>query len=202
LRQVSGGLIEALAFAAAVFLYIWVLRPSAGWTLWLLVAWAGSALAWHGETLDSLGLSPRRSVETVAAWRYFWLAALLALGLVLRERLAEPRLLVQGGAYFLWCCIQQTVYQNLVYRRVRQSLGAGQEAWLLSGLIFGFVHLPNPVLVPATALWGAASSYLFERQPSIPALAVVQVTLSSLLYNLIPWEWHHGFRVGPGYFVP
>ena len=54
----------------------------------------------------------------------------------------------------------------------------------------------------ATALWGAISSYLFERWPSIVALALIQLMFSSLLYELTPWEWHHGFRVGPGYHSP
>jgi hypothetical protein len=54
--------------------------------------------------------------------------------------------------------------------------------------------------VPATFLWGVASSWLFERLPSIPALALLQWMLSSILYEFSPYDWHHGFRVGPGYF--
>lgn len=200
MRRDRSGAVQALAFGAAVFVYIWTLRDSAPWSIWLLVAWAGIAFVRNGETVDSAGLSPRRAIETFAAWRFVWPAALLALGLVLRERLAEPALLARGGAYLLWCCLQQTVYQTLVYRRVRASFGPTLEAWLLSGFIFGAVHLPNPVLAPATAVWGSVSSYLFERRSSILALALAQVVMSSLLYEFTPWEWHHGLRVGPGYF--
>lgn len=202
MKRTKTGLIEALAFAAAVLAYIWVFRFRAPWTLGLLVTWAAIAFSLYRETLDSWGLSPRRFLRAVIDWRYLWPGALLALGLVLQERLADPQLLARGAVYFAWCCVQQAVYQNLVYRRLRASIGADPPPWLLSGMIFGLVHWPNPVLVPATALWGALSSYLFERWPSIVALALVQFMFSSLLYELTPWDWHHGFRVGPRYDVP
>jgi len=202
LKRSKTGLVEALAFTAAVLAYIWVFRFRAPWTLWLLVAWAAAAGGFHRETVDSYGLSARRFAQAVVAWRYLWPGALLALGLVLQERIADPQLLARGALYFSWCCVQQAVHQNLVYRRLRASVGPDARPWLLSGLIFGLVHWPNPVLVPATTFWGAISSYLFERWPSIVALALVQLMFSSLLYELTPWEWHHGFRVGPRYDFP
>jgi Type II CAAX prenyl endopeptidase Rce1-like len=202
LKRSKVGLIEALAFSAAVLAYIWVFRFRAPWTLWLLVAWAAVAYTVHRETPDSTGLSMRCFLQALADWRYLWPGALLALGLVLQQRLADPQLLARGGAYFVWCCVQQAVYQNLVYRRLRASLGTHPPPWLLSGMIFGLVHWPNPVLVPVTAVWGALSSYLFERWPSVPALALVQFLFSTLLYELTPWDWHHGFRVGPRYDFP
>jgi hypothetical protein len=202
LKRSKSGLIEALTFSAAVAAYIWVFRFRAPATLWLLVAWAGIAFIVHRETLDSSGLSVRTFAHAVADWRYLWPGALVALGLVLQGRLADPLLLARGAAYFVWCCVQQAAYQNLVYRRVRDSLGPDSPSWLLSGIIFGLVHWPNPVLVPVTAFWGMLSSYLFERWPSVPALALVQFLFSSLLYELTPWDWHHGFRVGPRYNFP
>ena len=202
MKHASKDLLEALAFTAAVFVYIWVLRFRAPWTILLLVAWVAAALLSHRATLESSGLSPRRFLEALVDWRYLWLTALLALALILQQRLADPQMLARGGAYFAWCSLQQFVYQNLVHRRIRASFHPGPRAWWLSGLIFGLVHWPNPVLVPATALWGALSSYLFERWPSVLALALLQLLLSSLLYELTPWQWHHGFRVGPKFYFP
>lgn len=202
MKRDKTGLLEALAFTAAVLLYIWLLRFRAPWTLWLLVAWTAIAYIVHRETAASFGLSPRSFLQAAADWRYLWLGALLGLALALEERIADPQLLARGALYFAWCCVQQAVYQNLVFRRVRVSAGPNASSYLLSGLIFGIVHWPNPVLVPATALWGAISSYLFERWPSIIALALLQLLFSSLLYELTPWEWHHGFRVGPGFDLP
>jgi hypothetical protein len=202
LRRDSSGALEAGGFTAATLLCIWLPRPRSAWPLSLLAAWAVVSIVAHSKTIDEAGLSPRRFGEAVHAWRYGLIALWGALALVLQERVAEPGLLLRGAAYFGWCCIQQAAYQNLVYRRIRATLGPRWPAWALSGLLFGLVHLPNPVLVPATALWGVASSYLFERRPSAPALALIQAALSSLLYEASPPDWHHGFRVGPGYFAP
>jgi hypothetical protein len=98
--------------------------------------------------------------------------------------------------------LQQAVYQNVVYRRLRDGIAPEAHPWLLSGAIFGIVHWPNPLLVPVTTVWGAISSYLFERWPSVVALGLVQFLFSTLLYEMTPWEWHHGFRVGPRYMFP
>ena len=194
------GLVEAFVFAAAVMFYIWVWRFDAPWVLWLLISAALLNFVRLEETLESTGLSPRRFAEALRAWWFVWPLALLALVVVLQERIISPRLITRGIAYLAWSTIQQVLYQTFVYRRVRYSLGAGFTSWLLSGAIFGLVHWPNPVLVPATALWGAVSSRLFERCRSVPALALLQFVMSSLLYELTPFGWHHGFRVGPTYY--
>jgi hypothetical protein len=200
LKRDKSGVVEPLIFAAATLVYIWTLRQSAPWTICLLVLWSGVILVRLGGSTDEIGLSPQRFSEALVAWRGGFLAGLVALCLVLQQRLTEPETLFQGSLYFVWCCIQQLVYQNVIYRRARTSLGAGRPAWIFCGLVFGIVHLPNPVLVPATTVWGTISSYLFERRPSIPALALAQVALSSLLYEVTPMAWRHGFRVGPAYF--
>jgi hypothetical protein len=199
LKRGKSGFAEAVAFACATLAYIWMLRPNR-WFLLLLVGWAVLSIARRSTSPAEMGWSPRRFAEAMYAWRYGWLAGAVCLILILAGRIADSEILFRGGAYFVWCCIQQTVYQNLVYRPLRHSFDAGLLSWSVSGLIFGAVHLPNPVLAPATLLWGAGSSRLFEAKPSIPALALAQVLLSSLLYELTPWDWHHGFRVGPGYF--
>ncbi len=153
MKRTKAGLIEALTFTAAVLLYIWVFRFLAPWTLWLLVTSVAVSYKLHGETLDSFGLSPREFFRALADWRYLWIGALLGLALALQQRFGDPQLLARGALYFVWCGVQQTVYQNLVYRRIKSSLGPKPPPWLPSGVIFGLVHWPNPVLIPATALW-------------------------------------------------
>lgn len=196
----KSGLIEAFVFTALVMEYIWLWRFEAPWTLWLLISGTMLNFVRLGETPESAGLSPWRFAGAVRAWWFVWPVALLALGVVLQDRIADPRLAARGGAYLVWSAIQQVLYQTFVYRRIRSSLGAGWAAYSISGVIFGVVHLPNPILAPATAVWGAVSSRLFESQPSVPAIALLQFVMSSLLFELTPWELHHGFRVGPTYY--
>jgi len=194
------GLVEAVVFGAAVIVYIWLLRFDAPWTLWLLVSATLLNFVRLKETPESAGLSARRFADAARAWWFVWPLALLALAIVLQERIVAPRLIARGAAYLAWSTIQQVLYQTFVYRRICSSLGAGIPSWIISGAIFDLVHWPNPLLVPATAVWGAVSSRLYEQHRSAPALALLQFAMSPLLYELTPFAWHHGFRVGPTYY--
>ena len=69
----------------------------------------------------------------------------------------------------------------------------------MNGLIFGFVHIPNPVLVPVTFLGGYLLTRIFFSTRNLVPLALAQTIVGSLLAVAIPVNWHHGLRVGPGY---
>jgi len=101
--------------------------------------------------------------------------------------------------YFVWCVVQQAVYQSMVFRPLQQATGRRTAAAIISGALFSLVHLPNPVLVPATFVWGTCACLLFDGCPSVIALAGVQFLLSAAGVALIPVSLHHGFRIGPGY---
>jgi membrane protease YdiL (CAAX protease family) len=88
----------------------------------------------------------------------------------------------------------------MIYRRFRDAAGASWSASVLAGVLFGATHVPNPVLVPATLLWGAVSARMFEHRPAIVPIALLQTLLSALLLWLTPADWSHQFRVGPGYW--
>ncbi len=161
-----------MGFTAAVLTYIWVLRGRWPWTVWIVAALA-SALA-MGARGQTAGLS------RAAGWG-------LAAGAVAAAAAGR-----QAFVYWAWCTAQQAVLQLVVYRRLR-------SAWCC-GLIFSAVHLPNPVLAPATLLWGALACRLFERYRNFPVLGIVQTLLSWGLLAVTPRNWHRNFRVGPGYF--
>jgi hypothetical protein len=109
-------------------------------------------------------------------------------------------LLYRGSLYFLWCILQQFLIQNMVYRRLRDVAGPTWSNCISTGVLFSAAHVPNPVLVPATLVWGALSARMFEQRPNIVAIALLQTFLSALLLWLTPEDWSHQFRVGPGYW--
>lgn len=190
-------LLEAFAFTAVVLLDIWVLHSRTWWGDALPGIFALVSLLLHREPL---GLGMREFIEALIAWRFVFAgcAAVVIAGCFLT---AHPLyLLYRGGAYFLWCVLQQMLLQSMIYRRIRIVLGASWSASLLSGMLFAAAHIPNPVLVPATFFWGTMATRLFERRPTILAIALLQTLLSSLLIWLTPPGLHHQFRVGPGYW--
>lgn len=107
---------------------------------------------------------------------------------------------IPGGAYLSWCLLQQILLQHLIYLRIRSSLGPTWTAYVLTGTLFAIAHLPNPVLVPATFVWGIISARIFERHHNIIVLGIAQTVLSGMLLWLTPLAINHRFRVGPGYW--
>jgi membrane protease YdiL (CAAX protease family) len=156
------------------------------------------SLAAHREPL---GFGLRELKEALRAWRLVLLvsAAVVIAGVLLKGH--PLTLFFRGMVYFAWCVLQQLLLQDMIYRRIRSTLGATAAAAFLSGVLFAAVHFPNPVLVPATLVWGAIATRLFERRRSIIAIALMQTLLSSLFIWLTPVAWNHQFRVGPGYWL-
>ncbi|HVV46004.1 MAG TPA: CPBP family intramembrane glutamic endopeptidase [Bryobacteraceae bacterium] len=95
---------------------------------------------------------------------------------------------------FLWSCLHQLALQSMVYLPLREVWPRAPAA-LLTGLCFAAVHVPNPVLLPGTFVWGAVAALLFERRRSIWALGIAQALLSALT----PVSLNRGFHVGPFY---
>jgi hypothetical protein len=191
--------LEALLFLLAALVYLWLfLKPHPAFGLLLALP---IAFSWrlHRRTARSLGFSPQTFVLSFSRWRALWIVS-IALCLLLGWRiLFNLHTLERGVFYFVWCAAQQVVLQSMIYLPLRQAFQRPWVAVLLSAFAFSLIHAPNPILLPATFVWGAASCLLFERVPTVWALALLQVMLSSLLLWLTPHSLNHGFRIGPIY---
>jgi membrane protease YdiL (CAAX protease family) len=85
--------------------------------------------------------------------------------------------------------------------RLLYALEVRWLAALAAATVFAALHWPNPVLVPLTFLGGAVMSWLFARERNIIPLAVGQAIVGTLIWWAFPVAWHHGMRVGPGYYT-
>jgi hypothetical protein len=108
--------------------------------------------------------------------------------------------LTHGAVYFAWAAAQQIVYLSMTYLPLRDNLKSRRLAAGLAGAAFSIMHFPNPILVPATFVWGVASSLLFERCRTVWGLALLQMMLSSTLFWITPRELNRNFRIGPYYY--
>ena len=194
--------LEAVTLTIATLIVIWCARG-----IWLLAASICLTLVavfilWkHAENSQTLGIGLKEFKSALIAWKW-WFLGLAVVSLALGVwRMFSIHVLLHAGSYLVWCCFQQFLYQNVIYKGIRAKLGSTKTSQLLAGLVFSSFHLPNPVLVPATLFWGTVSSRLFERQSSIFALGLLQMLLSDLLHRSTPFSWHHGFKVGPYYFL-
>jgi hypothetical protein len=196
-------LAEAFVFALVSIAYIWVRPLWWSWSLLIPLALVAISFAWHSETAETLGLSFRALLGAIAAWRWY-LASCSAslLILVWLQTATSIHVVYRWCGYACWCVLQQLLFQNMAYRRLRDGLGASWKTSSIAGAMFAAAHIPNPILVPATFLWGTVSTRLFEARPSVPVLGVTQALLSAMLYVLTPVALNGQFRVGPGYWAP
>jgi membrane protease YdiL (CAAX protease family) len=159
---------------------------------------------YRGESLEDIGI---RWDNFAAASRILVLPTLgaviviLAVGfllggstLVLRPLRSHLLLLP------IWALVQQYALQGFINRRLQMGLGRGLKVTLLVGLIFGALHLPNPLLSSLTLCGGLIWAHAYQRQPNLLAVSVSHAIASLTLALAIPPTVINGLRVGFRYF--
>jgi hypothetical protein len=192
---------EAFTFALASIAYIWVRPLWWSWSLLIPLALVVVSFVGHSESMESLGLSLRALAGAASAWRWWIASCAASLAALAWLETASIHVVYRWCGYACWCVLQQLLFQNMAYRRLREGLGASWTTSGIAGALFAAAHIPNPILVPATFLWGTVSTRMFEARPSVPLLGVTQAILSAMLYVATPVALNGQFRVGPGYWA-
>jgi len=199
-------LAEALGLAGFIAWYIWQLQ-SARPNSWIVFPiWLLASIALHRDTPKTLGWradnlwpATRQGLVIFAAFVIAALAAALYFGAFhrLTFHLSETK---RFSGYFAFCLLQQVALNSYLTNRLLYALEEPRVSALIAGVIFAALHWPNPVLVPLTFVGGVAMSWLFARERNIIPLTVGQAILGTLVWWALPVAWHHGMRVGPGYY--
>jgi membrane protease YdiL (CAAX protease family) len=103
------------------------------------------------------------------------------------------------GAYALWALMQQFVAQSYFFLQIEALTGSSRKAVIGSGLIFGLLHIPNPVLLIVTTIGGLLFSALFCRYRNIYPLAFAHAAVALAIAVSLPNNVHRHMRVGIGY---
>lgn len=202
----SVNLVEALAFSAFVGIYMWQLQASYRY-LWIIFpAWMITSFFLHKDTAKTVGWRADNlwaAGKQSAAFFVPCILALCVIGISLGglHRSSEHLLVPQKFfGYMSFCLVQQVGLNSYVTNRLLAATATPVRAALIAGALFGALHWPNPVLVPVTWVGGTAMSWLFARQRNILPLAIFQGTVGTLVWWAFPIVWHHGMRVGPGFY--
>lgn len=150
------------------------------------------------------------SLSLAGFLRSFWVvgaALLLASATVLIASrihpLHRPQSTVQFfrsfSGYALWALMQQFLLQSFVLMRLLRLLPGPRLAVFGAASLFAVAHLPNPVLTPATLIWGVIACALFLKYRNIYTLGMAHAILGICIAISVPGRVDHNMRVGLGY---
>jgi len=191
---------------ALLLLVLWTPMP------WQLPLW-GIALAGmlamtrqRFDGLEPMGLS--RGNFRPALWAV-GLAFVLAVAAVilavefrtLQVPVSPMRFLAHYGAYAIWAFVQQLGLQCFFLSRLLRLLPDTLSAVSVAAGMFAIAHLPSPILVVATLIWGFIACMLFLRYRNIYLLAIAHAILGIALGVTIPPQVDHEMLVGRRYLT-
>jgi hypothetical protein len=199
-------LIEALGLAAFIALYIWQLQATRPNSWIVFPIWLLTSIFLHRDSPKTLGWrADNLWPATRLGLRFFavFLIGTCAAGLWFGACDRLPLHLTQWkhfSGYFAFCLLQQVALNSYLTNRLLYAFEKPYLAALAAGTLFAALHWPNPVLVPLTIIGGIAMSWLFSQERNIIPLTIGQAVLGALVWWAFPVAWHHGMRVGPGYY--
>lgn len=106
---------------------------------------------------------------------------------------------LHASGYLLWSLVQQYIQQSFFFARIEKLTTSGPLASLITAVLFGLAHLPNPVLTPVTFVGGWILCELFRRYRTLYPLAIAHGLIGLAIAVSVPDSIHHHMRVGLGY---
>lgn len=103
--------------------------------------------------------------------------------------------------YALWTFVQQFLLQGFFLLRLLQLTPGPKVAAFAAASLFALAHIPNPILVVMTLMWGFASCLVFLRYRNLYPLAMAHAIFGVMLAITIPGPVIRNMRVGLGYLT-
>ena len=100
----------------------------------------------------------------------------------------------------VWALVQQYALNGFINRRAQLAMGKGWQSVLVVALIFGLLHLPNPLLSLLTFVAGLIWAVVYQRHPNLFALALSHSIISITLALAVSSKWLDSLRVGFKFF--
>ena len=198
--------LEVALIYAGILLYIWrwqFAHPRA-WIVLLALVLASHVA--HRDRPASMGLTldgVRASAQAVLPLALALFVPAVIYGFAHHDlRIIPPgrAVLASFAMYGAWCVFQQYLMQSYFHHRLMNISNNRHLTSALVALMFGAAHIPNPILMAATAAGGFILAQVFARHRNVWPLALAQTVGGFLIAALSPASLIHNMRVGPGYF--
>lgn len=105
------------------------------------------------------------------------------------------------AGYMLFALVQQALLQDYFLLRLLRLIRRPETAALAAAAIFSLAHVPSPILMVATFVWGLAACLFFLRYRSLYSLAIAHAILGIALAVCVPGPVIRNMRVGLGYLT-
>jgi hypothetical protein len=198
--------LEVVLIYAAIIGYIWHGQHTYP-HIWLAI-WAAILVShfFHRDTLGGMGFG--WTDVQASAWSVLPVTILFCLLILIYGfkhhslELLRPtwQSLVPLVGYGGWCVFQQYLTQSYFHNRLMSIIPNRHLTSFLIAILFSSTHIPNTILMIATAIAGFIFAEVFSRHRSIWPLALAQTVGGLLLAAVAPDALIHHMRVGPGYF--
>lgn len=176
--------------------------------IFVVMAWSWRKNKDNGRTL---GFCPPdlRLFRIIFLWSLPALAVMGVIGHCISPRFWEAdyfweKLYRQAlGPYLFGSIIQEVMTHGYFTNRLGNIFRSHWKIAVTVGLLFAAAHLPNPVLMVVTLVWGTIGAYLFiHYSRNVYALGLCHAAMGAVIKYLIafPLLGHGCMRVGPGYF--
>ncbi len=182
----------------------WTPNPAQRILYWLAFAWIAITAILRRKEVATHGLGLRGLLPSLWIVAVSILIALAGIALAKHLHTLHPLygplpVVAHLAGYALWALMQQFILQIYVLTRFLRLGLPRNSAIALATLLFAIAHIPNPLLVALTFIWGAISCALFLRYRNLYTLALAHGILGMCLAVTVPNDIARHMRVGLGY---
>lgn len=200
----SRDLFEIALGYALILSVIWTPNPAQRILYWITLATVIVITLLRRESPRTLGLGGSGFLRSL--W-VVGVALLLAAATIavawrlhtLHRHFGRITLNFRFSGYILWALLQQFLLQDYFLLRFTRLVRNRWLAVTLAALLFAIAHLPNPVLVVLTLVWGIVACILFLRYRNLYTLGIAHAILGICIAITVPNHIQRHMRVGLGY---
>lgn len=193
-----------IAILTAVLAYTWLLEPRLGRDfVGIPVAVVAAIGVLNAFRTGEWGLAPRALLRGLRAAALFTIpfgATLLAAGAALGTLHHRENGLATFGGLFVWGASQQWILQTVILREAQRASSRTTGA-IVAALLFGALHLPNPLLTIVTLMGALGWCAIYDRYPNIIPLALSHALGTLALMHAFDDRMIGGLRVGYSYLM-
>jgi membrane protease YdiL (CAAX protease family) len=183
---------------------IWTPNPPQRILYWITFALVIVITLLRRDSLRTLGLTRDGFLRSL--WVVGAAAILAAIAVAVAWRLhtlhrhfGRISLDFHFSGYVIWALLQQFLLQDYFLLRLLRLVRNPWIAVAIAAAIFSIAHMPNPVLVILTLVWGLIACVLFLRYRNLYALGIAHAILGICVAISVPNHIQRHMRVGLGY---